>query len=68
MVAAITVLGYEGRPERNYWFDEERKTALTLKNQAYKAWLSQPTHIKRTEYEKQKGYQINYARRKRGST
>jgi hypothetical protein len=33
MEAAITVLGYEDRPERSDWFVEECKTALTLKNQ-----------------------------------
>jgi hypothetical protein len=54
MEAAITVLGYKERPERNDWFNEECKTALTLKNQAYKARLSRSTWIKRTEYEKQR--------------
>jgi hypothetical protein len=52
--AAITVLGYENRLERNDWFDEECTTTLTLKNQAYKAWLSRPTWIMRTECEKQR--------------
>jgi hypothetical protein len=31
MEAAMAVLGYEDRPERNDWFGEECKTAATLK-------------------------------------
>jgi hypothetical protein len=37
MNAAVEILGYEERPERNNWFDNECETMIRSKNQAYKA-------------------------------
>jgi hypothetical protein len=43
----LQILGYEERPERNVWCDNECETMIRSKNYTYKAWLSRPTHAKR---------------------
>jgi hypothetical protein len=63
MNAAVRILGYEERPERNDWYDNECETMIRSKNQAYKTWLSRPTLAKRIAYEKKRRLTDNYVRR-----
>jgi hypothetical protein len=51
MKAAISALGYETKPRRNEWYDEECKEAISVRNQAYNRYISSPAQAKRTEYE-----------------
>jgi hypothetical protein len=64
MNAAVEILGYEDRPERNNWFDNECETMIRSKNQFYKAWLSRPTCAKRIEFKKKRRLTEKLCRKK----
>jgi hypothetical protein len=49
--AAISTLGFETKPRRNEWYDEECEAVISVRNQAYNKYISKPTRAKRTEYE-----------------
>ena len=51
MEAAEQTLGYQPKPDRRGWFDDECRTALEEKNAAYKKWIDRTTRAKRMEYE-----------------
>ena len=50
--AAEQAIGYQPRPDRRGWFDNECRRALEEKNAAYKKWIDRPTRAKRLEYER----------------
>jgi hypothetical protein len=50
--AAEQTIGYQPRPDRRGWFDDERRVALDEKNIANKKWIDRPTRTKRLEYER----------------
>jgi hypothetical protein len=41
--AAILTLGFETKPQRNRWNDEECEEAILVRNQAYNKNISRPT-------------------------
>jgi hypothetical protein len=47
--AAQQTIGYQPRPDRRGWFDDECKVTLDEKNRAYKKWIDRPTRAKRRE-------------------
>ena len=51
MEAAEQTLGYQPKPDRRGWFDDECRKALEEKNAAYKKWIDRTTRSKRMEYE-----------------
>jgi hypothetical protein len=52
MEAAEQTIGYQPKPDRRGWFDDECGRALEEKNAAYKKWIDRPTRDKRMEYER----------------
>ena len=50
--AAEQTIGYQPKPDRRGWFDDECRIALDEKNAAYKKWIDRPTRSKRLVYEK----------------
>jgi hypothetical protein len=48
--AAEQTTGYQPKPDRRGWFDDEYRRALDEKNAAYKTWIDRPTRTKRLEY------------------
>jgi hypothetical protein len=50
--AAEQTIGYQSRPERRGWFDDECRVALDEKNIAYKKRIDRPTRAKTLEYER----------------
>ena len=49
---AEQTIGYQPKPDRRGWFDDECRSALEEKNVAYKKWIDRPTRAKRLEYER----------------
>ena len=47
--AAEQTIGYQPKPDRRGWFDDECRRALEEKNAAYKKWIDRPTRTKRLE-------------------
>ena len=45
-------IGYQPKPDNRGWVDEECKTAIDEKNEAYKKWIDKPVSYKRLEYER----------------
>jgi hypothetical protein len=41
--AAILTLGFETKPRRNEWYDEEYEEAISVRNQAYNKHIGRPT-------------------------
>jgi len=52
MEAAEQTIGYQPKPDRRGWFDDESRKALEEKNAASKKWIDRPTRTKRMEYER----------------
>jgi len=52
METAEQTIGYQPKPDRMEWFDDECRKALEEKNTAYKKWIDRPTRTKRMEYER----------------
>jgi hypothetical protein len=50
--AAEQAIGYQPKPDRRGWFDNECGRALDEKNVAYKKWIDRPTRAERLEYER----------------
>jgi endonuclease/exonuclease/phosphatase family metal-dependent hydrolase len=50
--AAEQTIGYQPKPDRRGWFDDERRLAVDEKNIAYKKWIDRPTRNKRQKYER----------------
>ena len=50
--AAEQTIGYQPKPDRRGWFDDECCKALEEKNAPYKKWIDRPTRAKRMEYER----------------
>ena len=50
--AAEQTIGYQPKPDRKGWFDDECRKVLEKKNAAYKKWIDRPTRAKRLEYER----------------
>ena len=49
---AEQTIGYQPRPDKRGWFDDECKEALDEKNIVYKRWIDRPTRAKRSKYER----------------
>ena len=43
-------IGYQPRPDKRGWFDDECRVALDEKNIAYKKWIDRPTTISKTTH------------------
>jgi hypothetical protein len=43
ITAAILTLGFETKPRRNKWYDEECEEAISVRNQASNKYISRPT-------------------------
>ena len=50
MEAEEQTIGYQPKPDRRGWFDDECCKASEEKNAAYKKWINRPTRAKRMEY------------------
>ena len=48
--AAELTIGYQPRPDKRGWFDDECRVALDEKNIAYKKWIDRPTTISKTTH------------------
>ena len=49
---AEQTIGYQPKPDRRGWFDDDCRRALEDKNAAYKKWIDRPARAKRLEYER----------------
>jgi hypothetical protein len=50
--AAEQTIGYQPKPDRREWFDDECRRVLEEKNAAYKKWIDRPSRTKRLEFER----------------
>ena len=50
--AAEQTIGYQPKPDRRGWFDDECRIALDEKNAEYKKWIDRPARSKKLEYER----------------
>jgi hypothetical protein len=65
--AAQSVIGMQGPPQRNDWFDDKCAEATSLKNTAYKNMLAKKnTRQAREEYQRRRYEENKIHRRKRG--
>jgi hypothetical protein len=63
--AAILTLGFETKPRRNEWCDEDCEEAILVRNQAYNKYISRPTRAKRIEYENKRRIADKICRKKK---
>jgi hypothetical protein len=63
--SATLTLGFETKPRRNEWYDEEREEAISVRNQAYNKYISRPTRAKITEYENMRRIADKICRKKK---
>lgn len=62
---AETVIGFKPRRIRNDWFDQECKTSLDVKNEAYRQYIARPTRAKREKYDELRRLSNKTIRRKK---
>jgi hypothetical protein len=64
--AAESVIGMQGPPQRNDWFNDECAKATSLKNKAYKSMLAKKnTRQAREEYQRRRYEKKKIHRRKK---
>jgi hypothetical protein len=62
---AILTLGFETKPRRKEWYDEECEAAISVRNRAYNKCIRRPTRAKRTEYQNKRRIADKICRKKK---